>query len=310
MDGAARVCPACGGPLSPWRTVESSEVGLGPASLDLARCVRCGSAVTLGAPVAEAHRAGAYGGGRPRAARLATPLLTRFDRQRLGLIGPARSPGGPRRLVDAGAGRGRFVAAARAAGFDAVGIEPSLRAVDPTLGLIPATIEAAGLASGSVDVVTLWHVLEHLDDPGMALAAIWDWLVPGGLLLVGVPNLSSWQARLTGGRWYHLDMPRHRVHYTVAGVTALLGAAGFEVVEVEHRLLEQNPYGMWQSLVSLGTRRISYLYNLLKRNAPLESADLLLTVAALPWLPVAVAFERLAARRGAGGTVAVLARRV
>ena len=320
VEAAERVCPACGGQLSPWRTVPSSEVGLGPASFELARCVRCGSATTLGAPVASAHAAGAYGGGRPRGAGLAAPLLARFDAQRLALIGaPALgrlvdAGAGPaalgRRLVDAGAGRGRFVAAARAAGFDAVGVEPSLRAVDPSLGLIPTGIEDAGLAAGSVDVVTLWHVLEHLEDPAGALAAIRDWLVPGGLLLVGVPNLGSWQSRWSGGRWYHLDLPRHRVHFTVRGVTSLLRAAGFEVVSVEHRLLEQNPYGMWQSLVSLGTRRVSYLYNLLKRNAPLASMDLVVTLAALPWLPVAVGLERLAARCGAGGTVAVLARRV
>jgi SAM-dependent methyltransferase len=309
LTGAAeaekQVCPACGGPLRVWREVESAEPQLGPRSFRLARCERCGTALTLGPPVPAAHSAGAYGGGRPRGARLAAPLLGRFDRQRLGLL-----PAAPLRLVDAGAGRGRFVAAARAAGYEAIGVEPSLRGVDPGLGLIQASLLDAPIAPGSVDAVTLWHVLEHLEDPAEALTALASWLGPGGTLVLGVPNLGSWQARLGGGRWYHLDLPRHRVHFTLPGLILLLQSCGFEVQRVEHGLLEHNPFGMWQSLLSRATNRPSYLYNLLKHNAPLWSWDLVVSLAALPWLPVAVGLEVAAGLARRGGTVAVVARRV
>jgi SAM-dependent methyltransferase len=219
-------------------------------------------------------------------------------------------PPPPARLIDAGAGRGRFVAAALAAGYTAVGIEPVLRDVDPALPLRAASILDAGIPPASVDVVTLWHVLEHLDEPRSELEAVARWLVPGGALLVGVPNFGSLQARLAGDRWYHLDLPRHRVHYTLAGLSALLDRCGFEVEAVHGVLAEHNPFGMWQSLVSQATRRPSYLYNLLKRNAPLASGDLALTLLALPWLPAAVALELAAGAAGSGGTGAVLARRV
>ncbi len=76
-----------------------------------------------------------------------------------------------------------------------------------------------------------------------------------------------------------------------------------------HTLLEHNPFGTWQSLVSRATREPSYLYNLLKRNAPLRSPDLIVTAAALPLLPVAALLEMAAGRAGRGGTIAVLARR-
>jgi SAM-dependent methyltransferase len=304
---ATLTCPACGGRLRAWRSIASFEPELGPRRLELAVCVQCGSAVTLGDPVPEAHAAGAYGGGRPRGAQLAAPVLGCFDRQRLALLPPP-----PGRLVDAGAGRGRFVAAALAAGYDAVGIEPSLRSVDPALApaLRAAAILDAGVAAGSVDVVTLWHVLEHLETPAAELGAIHDWLVPGGALLVGVPNFSSLQARLGGDRWYHLDLPRHRVHYTVTGLASRLRRSGFELVSVHGVLAEHNPFGMWQSLVSTATAQPSYLYNLLKRNAPVASWDLALTLLAVPWLPVAAAVELAAGAVGFGGTVAVLARRV
>ncbi|HVF77939.1 MAG TPA: class I SAM-dependent methyltransferase, partial [Solirubrobacteraceae bacterium] len=159
---------------------------------------------------AAGHEAGAYGGGAPRGSGLAAPLLRAFDRRRLSFLSRAgaRPPG---RLLDIGAGRGRFVAAARATGWAADGIEPSLRGVvgARALGieLEQAAIEEADVAPSSVDAAALWHVLEHLDDPGAALERIASWLRPGGLLVVGVPNLGSVQARAGGARWYHLDVP-------------------------------------------------------------------------------------------------------
>ena len=124
-----------------------------------------------------------------------------------------------------------------------------------------------------------------------------------------MPNLASVQATLGGERWYHLDVPRHRVHFTPAGIHALLRGHGYEVVRTDHLLLEHNPFGMWQSVLNRLTRNPSYLYNLLKRNAPLRSRDLAITAAGVALAPLAVALELGAAVIGRGGTIAVLARR-
>ncbi len=309
QEGAGRSCPACGShAVVAWRTVPGSDPAL-PGDYELARCVRCGTAVTLAPAPGEAHESGAYGGGRPRGSGPAAPLLRAFTRRRLALLGGARG-----RLLDVGAGRGRFVAAARAAGWDAQGIEPSLRGIEGarTLGveLRRAGIDDAAVETGSLDAATLWHVLEHLDEPGPALDRIAGWLRPGGLLLVGVPNLGSVQARAGGARWYHLDVPRHRTHFTVAGLHALLRAHGLEPVSTTHVLLEHNPFGLWQSVVSRATRTPSWLYHALKHNAPLLSRDAVVTVAALPLVPVALLLEWAFGLAGRGGTVAVVARRV
>jgi SAM-dependent methyltransferase len=238
-------------------------------------------------------------------------LLGLFDRQRLALVRSLATP--PARLLDAGAGRGRFVAAARATGYDAFGIEPSQRGAEPSAGpaahVWRASIEDAPIEPGSVDVVTLWHVLEHLDDPSVALGRIASWLRSGGGVLIGLPNFASLQARLGAERWYHLDVPRHRVHYTSAGVRSLLARHGFVVLGIRHLLLEHNPFGMWQTLVNRLTRHPSYLYNLLKRNAPVHSPDLAITAVALPLVPLAAALELGAGLAWRGGTIAVLARR-
>ena len=278
------------------------------APVQLALCATCGTAVTLAPPLQQAHDAGAYGTAHPRGAGLARPILEFFDRARLRLLG-RRPPG---RLLDAGAGRGRFVATARAAGWDARGIEPSARGVQGAreaygVELMRAGIEDAPVEAASLDAVTLWHVLEHLDDPQAALERVRGWMAPGGTVLVGVPNLASVQARLGGGRWFHLDVPRHRVHFTVAGIEALLRRTGFEPVRVHHVLAEHNVFGMWETLVSRVTPTPSWLYLVLKRAVPVRAADLVPTVLAVPLIPLAAAMELAAGMARRGGTVAIVA---
>ena len=310
-DSGAAACPACRGPLSSWTTVPASEPALAGQRYELLRCGRCGSAVTLGAGGPELHEHGAYRPGTPRLYGLANPLLGAFERQRLAWVRELASP--PARLLDAGAGRGRFLAAAAAAGYDAHGIEPSDRGIvavrEKRLDVRQATIEDAEIDERSVDIVTLWHVLEHVEHPAVALRRIHDWLRPDGGLIVGVPNLDSWQARLGGPRWYHLDVPRHRSHFTPAGITILLMESGFEPVRTRHMVAEQNLFGMWQTLVNRLTRHPSYAYNALKRNAPLRSTDLAITGLAMPVALPAAVLELLAAASGHGGTIAVTARR-
>jgi hypothetical protein len=89
----------------------------------------------------------------------------------------------------------------------------------------------------------------------------------------------------------------------------LLGQSGFRPIKTHHILLEHNLFGMWQSLVNRTTTTPSYLFNLLKRNAPLLSPDLFLTLIALPLLPFSTVLELFAGAARRGGTVAVIARR-
>jgi SAM-dependent methyltransferase len=299
------VCPACGGVLRAWRRVPDNEPGSAATRL-LLRCASCGTGVSAGpAPgFAEAHEAGAYAPGAPRAARAAAPVLRAFDRRRAALLARVAAPPGP--LLDVGAGKGRFVAHARAHGWEATGIEPSGRHRAPWVQQVAIEEHDAR----ELGAITLWHVLEHLEDPAGALERLRGWLRPGGGLVVGVPNLDSWQARLGGPRWYHLDLPRHRTHFTARGAARLLERCGFEVVAVEHLLLEHNPFGLWQSVVSRVTPTPSWLYHALKRNAPLRAADAVPTALAVPLVPVAMVAEAVAGLAGRGGTVALLARRV
>jgi hypothetical protein len=325
LDGVPRrpyvpaPCPGCGRELAPWRTVPTSEPRLAWARYELWRCGVCGTAVTdapsedadldgpakpaAPVPAPDLHATGSYGRRVPHLHGLARPVLGVFSRERLRLLARVSAPGA--RVIDAGAGQGRFVAVARTAGYVASGFDPHPRGPD----VIPGELETVTIPAGSADTVTLWHTLEHLEDPVAALGRVRGWLAEGGALIVAVPNLASWQARLGGGRWFHLDVPRHRTHFTPAGIERLLARTGFTVVAVEHRLLEHNPFGLWQTLLNRVGGRPSWLFSRLKGNADWEWRQAALCVVAVPLVPAAIAVEALAGACRRGGTIVVLARR-
>ena len=297
-------CPACGGALTPWIEVPAFESG-DERRFPLLRCNRCRSAVTGGEPPGpEAYSAGLYDERPPPAA------LTRA--RRLALRQPAAwlrrgglPPGG--RLLDVGAGRGLLVEELRRAGYDARGIDPAGRA---TAG---SAIERRALGDhtdADLDAVVMWHVLEHLDDPRAALERARSWLRPGGLLLVGVPNIASLQAAVGGSGWLHLDAPRHRVHLTPAGLRALLADSGFSPGKAHHHVPEHNPAGMWMALLARAGMQPGLPFHLLKRNATARPRDLALLAAGIPLAAPAIALEGLAGLAGRGGTIAAEARRV
>jgi SAM-dependent methyltransferase len=140
-----------------------------------------------------------------------------------------RSPG---RAVDVGCGRGDLGATLAGEGWQMTGIEPSPdacavaagRGIDARRG----TLADVELEAASYDAATFMHSLEHVESPVDHLAMVREALRPGGLVLITVPNFGGWQSRLFRGRWYHLDLPRHRVHFTRAGLAHALRRAGLE----------------------------------------------------------------------------------
>jgi SAM-dependent methyltransferase len=303
-------CPACGSGLQPWRHVRPQEPALRRVYL-LGRCPRCGTASTAGAADPTLYETGVYDEETPRLWPLIDAFRRACERQKLGLLRAAVAP--PARVLEVGSGQGRFVSAARAAGYEATGVEPSRRGVEAAaargVSLVQAGLEDADLAVGGYHGVVLWHVLEHLDQPAPALERIRTLLVNGGALLVGVPNSTSLQAAIGGARWLHWDVPRHRHHFSPVGLRTLLAASEFAVEAEHHLLLEHNPFGMWQAWLDRTTRTPSYAYNLIKHNASPNARDLLPTLALTALAPLAFAAEAIAGLARRGGTIAVLARR-
>jgi hypothetical protein len=201
----------------------------------------------------------------------------------------------------------------REAGLDARGVErsPSARERARARG-----VELASEPPGDEareDAVVLWHVLEHLPHPAASLESARLALAPSGRLIVAVPNLASLQARIGGDRWFGQDVPRHLTHLTPRGLTALLEGAGFGPPRISHLGVEQNPLGMWQTLLNLVTAERNVGFRLLRREMPLrggraklDAALTLLLGAPLALLAPLLELGAGLARRG-GAIVAVTA---
>lgn len=99
--------------------------------------------------------------------------------------------------------------------------------------VVCARAEEVNYPASSFDVVTMWHVLEHLHDPKRALRRLRRALRRDGLLIVGVPVLDSFDAMLFGRYWSGYDVPRHLSTFSMATLSSMLVAAGFSSVDFE-----------------------------------------------------------------------------
>ena len=314
--GAAPACRLCGGEMRSFLDVDER--------FSLARCAACSLVSTR--PELRAEEIGAfyppeyYGRRNRRFHPLLERLIVVFRGRRARLVDRRARPG---RVLDVGCGRGLLPAQLRRRGREAFGIELSAGAATharEVLGIpvFVGPVEESPYEEGSFTAVVFWHVLEHLRDPRSALRHARRLLAPEGLLVVAVPNFESLQARVGGRGWFHLDAPRHYHHFGLGVLARLLDEEGFDVAEVSHFALEQNPYGWIQSLLNRLGLPANLLYTALKRDGardvphPVRSAPvsfaltLLALVAVVPLSGILFTAELLLRR---GGTVEVWARR-
>lgn len=140
------------------------------------------------------------------------------------------------RLLDIGPGGGAFAYLAQNAGFDvevldlAVDVCDELERVLGVRAHRSAADDATLAGLGPYDVITMWHVAEHIEDPRSTLDAAARELAPGGLLVVASPNPLSLQFRFLGRRWPHLDAPRHLRLIPAATLEAWSEDAGLDVL--------------------------------------------------------------------------------
>ena len=140
------------------------------------------------------------------------------------------------RLLDVGANVGAFVKCASGR-FDAIGIEPNTGAVDWAREHMHANVESGSIFDeiadygGRFDAVTLFDVIEHVDEPTAALRQCRRYLAPGGMLFITTPDIGSLCSRLLGRGWYYIDFEQHVSLFSAANLTRLLLSEGFDIVD-------------------------------------------------------------------------------
>jgi 2-polyprenyl-3-methyl-5-hydroxy-6-metoxy-1,4-benzoquinol methylase len=162
-------------------------------------------------------------------------LYRRTYRRRLPVI--TRRRPAPGRVLDVGCAAGFFLAVMREEGWETCGVELSERMVryaTTELGLPDVRhgdLLSVELSAGSFDVVTLWDVVEHLEDPAAHLAEARRVLRDDGLLVIETQNVASLFARLLGRRWQHYKHEEHLFHFDPKSIRQLLDEQGFTIVE-------------------------------------------------------------------------------
>ncbi len=143
-------------------------------------------------------------------------------------------------LLDMGCSSGAFLESLRGNAWKLYGIEMSAngaRTAEARSGaeVFVGNILDAPFPRESFDVITCFDVLEHLYDPREVMARVAEWLKPGGIFYVLVPNVDSAEARLFGSYWQGLELPRHLFHYSPASLRSLAESAGLREVSLETR---------------------------------------------------------------------------
>lgn len=138
-----------------------------------------------------------------------------------------------KRLLDVGCGTGDFLLTAKNNGWDIKGIEPNPQAREiansKTKNAVSNIEGLLDLEKHSFDVITLWHVLEHLPNLEAHIQLFQSLLKPNGRLIIAVPNFKSFDATYYKSFWAAYDVPRHLWHFSKTSISKLFSKYDMEV---------------------------------------------------------------------------------
>ena len=195
--------------------------------------------------------------------------------------------GSPGLLLDIGAGTGDFLKLAKDNGWEVKGVEPNDGASNLAKQKKLEIYESMDQLSGQTfDVVTLWHVLEHLPDLEIVIQKIESLVTPGGTLIVAVPNFKSYDANYYKNYWAAYDTPRHLWHFSKTAMVNIFSSSmklvkvkpmifdSFYVSLLSEKYKSGNSFsikalfiGLWSNISALNTKEYSSHIYCYKKNA-------------------------------------------
>ncbi len=240
-----RSCLVCG--AQQWRARLASQDYITLQWFSIFECNDCGLAVT--SPLPQGHAIVDFYPRRYRTNRHGATAGLRLALRQLA-VDRTMPRGGKGTLLDIGCGDGSFALWMKRAGWDVSATEIDPRTIDclkarGVNGMLQD--QAFSDLDRQFDIITCWHVLEHVEHPEALLEWARRILRPGGVFQVTVPNYQSHQSKLSRGRWFHLDVPRHRVHFAPSNLRSFLEAHGFNVYRMQRVAWEYDWLGAIQS---------------------------------------------------------------
>jgi SAM-dependent methyltransferase len=230
---SSHACPLCGGSSSVAFEASDRNRGLSNDRFTYYRCSRCETLFLANVPADLGRYYPASYYAMPDADEL--DALAGSERHKVELLLRNIRPG---RLVEVGAGFGVFSRAARNAGFDVTAIEMDQRSVE----YLETVVGVQAVASARPEdvlatlppsrAIVMWHSFEHLPRPWQVLERAAENLEPNGVLVIATPNPQALQFRLLGGRWAHVDSPRHLFLIPAAALASRAAQLGLSRVSI------------------------------------------------------------------------------
>lgn len=208
-------------------------------------------------------------------------------------------------LLDFGCGKGKFLYVVKNNYWKVKGIETSQPRAEygmKNYGLVIDTknYNEGLIDGGPFDVITLFHVLEHIPKPtGLITNLIKTNLKNHGLIVIEVPNYNSWQSRIGKSNWLHLDLPRHISHFTIKNINNLLLNQKVSIKKIEYFSLISGILGMSNSIMNI----FGYKKNIISELKYHRTLKLLLMLFVV--LPISCVLEIIASLFNAGGIIRI-----
>ena len=144
-----------------------------------------------------------------------------------------RSENKGKNILDYGCGTGEFLSYCKERGYQTTGVEPNETARNHAVNSFGLEVKLPSdlntLQDNHFDVITLWHVLEHVHQLKETIALLKQKLKDGGTLIIAVPNHISYDAKVFKDKWAAYDVPRHLYHFEPKTMSTLLEQFGFKI---------------------------------------------------------------------------------
>lgn len=162
-------------------------------------------------------------------------------------------------LLDVGCGTGAFLQTCKNAGWKINGVEPgdkaSVLAKTKVGDVVHSSLFDDALNGQQFDVITMWHVLEHMPDLHKTIDRLKSLLKPDGVLIVAVPNYNSYDALHYGAHWAAYDVPRHLYHFSQQSIKELFGAFKIMLKETKPMIFDSFYVSLLSEQYKTGKKR-------------------------------------------------------
>lgn len=184
------------------------------------------------------------------------------------------------KLLDFGCGTGEFLEYCKTKNWIVKGYEPNTKArtITESKGIEMLTLDDLVKKTDKFDIITLWHVLEHVDDLNQIIKLLENCLSPNGRIYIAVPNHRSLDAKLYGNFWAAWDVPRHINHFSSQTLFKLFQKHGFSVCQSGVLLFDAfyisllsekyRKSGLLGNIRALIYGTISFIFGLLHKERP------------------------------------------